>query len=490
MSDDDTLFTIADGRYAILRPLGSGGFATVYLAMDRQLGVERAVKLARVNPKAVIAARRFLDEARAMARVAHPAVLPVLDAGVDGQWHYVVTAVAAGSLADRCRDEGPLAPRAAIALLLPILDALRAAHAEGIVHRDVKPENILLMPDGRPALSDFGTARLADRDEQLTRTGVALGTLAYMPPEQRLDAHRVGPEADVYAAGATLYYVISGDSPMDLFTAGPSSPRWDNIPAPLRPILAAACAGRPERRTPTPVALADALRTVAPELSDERRPPPAAPPVVAAATLSAGAEPPARRVPVIGLVAAAALGAAVTAALLAVNLLSGPGRTTPVAPDPTPADPPADGIVREAPDEAPAPIADAPPALPAPTPPAPAPAPPPAVAEAVATPAPPEPEPEGPPLWIRGAWRGAVDGAPAALTVRGPPTALSGEATIGGAGHPLRGTLTGPRDATLRIGEPTVERWTVRFDGERLAGTVERVADGSLAPVVLRRVDP
>ena len=154
-----------------------------------------------------------------MAQLQHPNVLPVLDIGSEGAHNYVVMALAeGGSVSDKLRVG--LSPREAVDVMLPILSALAAAHASGVVHRDVKPQNILLDGNDTPPLADFGIALIdrADADRR-TRTGVVMGSLAYTAPEQRLDARAVTAQADVYAAGTTLYALLTRRSPMDLFVA-------------------------------------------------------------------------------------------------------------------------------------------------------------------------------------------------------------------------------------------------------------------------------
>ena len=123
-----------------------------------------------------------------------------------------------GSMMERLHEDGPLPPRMAIQVMNGVLDALQLAHDNGIVHRDVKPHNILLDGRGTPKVTDFGIARWDDGG--LTKTGAVLGTLAYMPPEQKLSARRVDLRSDIYAVGATLYALLTGKMPHDLYAAG------------------------------------------------------------------------------------------------------------------------------------------------------------------------------------------------------------------------------------------------------------------------------
>jgi tRNA A-37 threonylcarbamoyl transferase component Bud32 len=246
---------LADGRYRLVSILGEGGQATVYRAWDRRLAVWRAIKVLRPgSPRSLRA--RFEAEARTLARLHHPNLLVVHDVGEDGGRAFIVMALASESLADRLAREGPLPPAAVAALGAAVAGALSVAHAAGVVHRDIKPGNLLADEGGRPLLSDFGIALLAD--ERRTRTDAMMGTPWYMAPEQRAAAEAVDARADLYALGATLYTALVGHEP-----AGPLDELSDTalglVPEALRPALVRATARDPERRWPTAEALQDAL---------------------------------------------------------------------------------------------------------------------------------------------------------------------------------------------------------------------------------------
>lgn len=249
-------------RYELGETLGVGGAARVVQAWDRRLGVQRAVKLITgqaTGPVREQLRARLEREARAMAQLDHPNVLRIYDVGhEDGQDFVVMDLAEGGSLAARLKERGPMPPDTAIAYVVQVLSALAAAHATGIVHRDVKPQNILLDRRGTALLADFGIAMLED-DQRTTKTGTAMGSLAYMAPEQRLDARRVGPAADLYAAGATLYHLLTRANPVDLFTAGRDSERFDGLPAPLRDIVFRATRLDPAARYPSAGAMAREL---------------------------------------------------------------------------------------------------------------------------------------------------------------------------------------------------------------------------------------
>jgi len=253
----EPILTIA-GRYACTDVLGQGATARVYRAWDKVLKIERAVKVltAPAHARAPLA-QRLQTEARLMVRLAHPHVLRVFDIGTDGDLDFVVMAVADESLQAHLDRHGPLPVAQAGRWMLQILSALQAAHAAGVVHRDVKPQNILL-DGGKALLADFGIAR-ADWSERQTRTNAALGSLAYMAPEQRIDAHNVGPQADLYAAAASFYVLITAGNPIDLFAAPLASPRWLILPDALAGVLRQAMAYDPAARFASADEMASAL---------------------------------------------------------------------------------------------------------------------------------------------------------------------------------------------------------------------------------------
>lgn len=256
--------TVFAGRYVVGPFLGQGGAAVVYQIEDRQLGVARALKLmvAADEDSRIVLRRRLHDEARAMARLAHPNVLAVHDVGEGEGYDWVVMDLAeGGSLAQKI-EAGPVDRALAVRWVIEVLRALQAAHAVGIVHRDVKPQNILLDRYGHAQLADFGIALMGEEMLRTTRTGMVLGSLAYMAPEQRIDARKVTQEADIYAVGATLHHLLTGASPMDLFMAGEHSERLAAVPDDLRGVVVAATRYEPSRRYATAEGMANALLSV------------------------------------------------------------------------------------------------------------------------------------------------------------------------------------------------------------------------------------
>jgi tRNA A-37 threonylcarbamoyl transferase component Bud32/tetratricopeptide (TPR) repeat protein len=214
----DRLAAALSDRYDVERELGRGGMATVWLASDRRHERRVAIKVLHPELAGAIGADRFVREVRLTARVQHPSVVPVLDSGVlpaDGDiplpW-YAMAYVPGTSLRARLTREEQLPVDEAIAITREVAGALSAAHAQGIVHRDIKPENILLA-DGRVYVVDFGIAKaLLATDEHLTSTGLALGTPAYMSPEQATGAP-VDARTDQYSLAAVLYEMLAGEPP-------------------------------------------------------------------------------------------------------------------------------------------------------------------------------------------------------------------------------------------------------------------------------------
>jgi serine/threonine-protein kinase len=202
--------TSVGGRYRLERPLGHGGMASVFLAHDAELDRPVAVKLLAEGLAGDIAFRkRFLREARLAARLSHPNVVAVFDAGeADGGRPYIVMEYVDGTTLE---GRGPLPPAEAVALAVQACHGLAHAHAAGLVHRDVKPHNLLLRTDGTLKVADFGIARAAEATA-LTQIGSILGTAAYLAPEQAA-GEEVTAAADVYSLGAVLYELLAGRPP-------------------------------------------------------------------------------------------------------------------------------------------------------------------------------------------------------------------------------------------------------------------------------------
>jgi eukaryotic-like serine/threonine-protein kinase len=200
------------GRYELEELVGTGGMSSVYRARDRQLERPVALKLLHERLGADDEhVTRFRHEAESAARLSHPNIVPVMDRGVDSGRQYIVFEYVDGeSLRQLLDREGTLGVRRALEIAIAVADGLAFAHDHGIVHRDVKPQNVLISRDGEIKVTDFGIARSADSG--LTQTGTVLGTSNYIAPEQAA-GQQVTPAADVYSLGVVLYELLAGDVP-------------------------------------------------------------------------------------------------------------------------------------------------------------------------------------------------------------------------------------------------------------------------------------
>jgi len=244
----DRLAEALTDRYTLQRELGRGGMATVYLAEDLKHRRKVALKVLQPHLAATLGAERFLREITVAANLQHPHILPLYDSGeADGFLFYVMPFVDGPSLRQKLIREGELPIPDAVRILRDVADALSYAHQQGVVHRDIKPENVML--SGRHALvADFGVARAIDESAggKLTETGVALGTPAYMAPEQAAADPHTDHRADVYAFGVTAYEMLTGQPPFTGTTPqAVLAAHWTEAPV-----------GVAERRATIPPALA------------------------------------------------------------------------------------------------------------------------------------------------------------------------------------------------------------------------------------------
>ncbi|MEM6958905.1 MAG: serine/threonine-protein kinase, partial [Myxococcota bacterium] len=261
---DSLLGLTIEGRYRVIRRLGEGGMGAVYEAEHRWLGRSVALKVLRsrfgVDSEV---RRRFESEARAAATLEHENIVRALDVGrmEDGAPFIVYEYLKGQDLDARMRAEA-LTPREAVAVVGTLAKALSAAHARGVVHRDVKPANVMLLEgSGVPKLIDFGISKL-ESSAMATRTGASMGTPAYMAPEQLVDASRVDGRADVYSLGVMLFQLIAGDLPFRRPALGPRAvPALPRGPSELDPVLKRCLAYRREERW-TAQELVDALSSL------------------------------------------------------------------------------------------------------------------------------------------------------------------------------------------------------------------------------------
>lgn len=259
--------------YTIERELGRGGAATVYLARDEQHERHVALKVIHPDIAAQFGIERFLREIKLAARLAHPLILPLLDSGtVDGLPYYAMPFVDGETLRERLDREGRLAPAEAVRIAVAVADALEAAHRAGILHRDIKPENLML--SGRhPLVADFGVGKaMSEADPRgLTRTGMAVGTPAYMSLEQAAGESDLDARTDIYSLGAVLFEMLTGDPPFSapspqatiamrfVHPAPSAAGRVDGIPPALDEAIARAMARQREDRFPSAREFEEAL---------------------------------------------------------------------------------------------------------------------------------------------------------------------------------------------------------------------------------------
>src|SRR5918997_2815064 len=206
--------TIIDGRYRVLKRLGSGGMAEVYCAEDQQLGRRVALKLLyRRFAEDDQFVERFRREASSAAGLQHAGIVGIFDRGEwDGTYYIAMEFIEGRTLKEIIRERGPAPPEAAIDVALQILRAVRFAHRHGVIHRDIKPHNVLIDADGRVKVTDFGIARAGASD--MTETGSIMGTAQYLSPEQA-QGRPVDARADLYAIGIVLYELLTGRVPFD-----------------------------------------------------------------------------------------------------------------------------------------------------------------------------------------------------------------------------------------------------------------------------------
>ena len=240
------------GRYQLLDKLGKGGSGTVYRAVDRASGQVVAVKVMppelAANP---VLRQRFEEEFRTARLLDHPNIVRALEYQDSEKTPYLVMEFVEGeSLGDRLEQNGPMAETEAVAVLLQVCAALAEAHRQGIIHRDIKPDNILVRPDGQAKLADLGLVKRVEAELDLTRTGRGLGTPHFMAPEQFRNAKGADVRCDVYSLGATLYQMVTGELPFR--SRSPFDTWTKKIKGDLTPPSQLARACRPTSRASLP----------------------------------------------------------------------------------------------------------------------------------------------------------------------------------------------------------------------------------------------
>jgi len=267
--------SLLDDRYRVIRHLGSGGMASVLLCEDERLGREVAVKRLHADSP-VDVEQRFNREAKLGASLNHPNLVSVFDTATDDEGVLIVMEYVDGEPLSRMLRRGPLRPEEVRRMVIDVGEALDHAHQQGIVHRDVKPANVLIREDGVAKLADLGIATASD-GTRITRSGIVLGTAAYMAPEQ-LEGRTVGPAADIYALAAIAFEALSGRKPREgttpmeiahkLATEGPPDlcDAWPSAPPAAAQVLKRAMALDPDER---PASAGEFARELAEALKDE-----------------------------------------------------------------------------------------------------------------------------------------------------------------------------------------------------------------------------
>jgi len=256
-------------RYLLGEVIGRGGMADVHRGTDRVLDREVAVKVLRDRAADPTDRARFTAEARTLAALNHSGLVMILDAGIDAEQPFLVMELVEGPTLARLCAGTPIAPHEVARIGAQVATALAYAHTEGVVHRDIKPGNVLTGAGGHVKLADFGIARLIGDTMRHTKTGQAIGTAAYLAPEQ-VRGRDVTPAADVYSLGLVLLEALTGErayqgppteAALARLSSSPPIPDW--LPEDWRALLAAATASDPAER-PDAAALADRLRALAP----------------------------------------------------------------------------------------------------------------------------------------------------------------------------------------------------------------------------------
>lgn len=277
---------VLGGRYRLLSRIADGGMATVYLAIDERLGRRVAVKVLRADlARDEGFVGRFQREARLAAGLSHPNIVAVHDfhesSGVPGEELYLVMEYVDGrTLREKLVDGGAMSVRQATHIITAVLAALDEAHRADLVHRDVKPENVLVRDDGTIKVTDFGLARAVTSSTRTSTTGILMGTVSYLAPEQ-VDGDRADARSDVYAAGLMLYELLTGqrafqgENPAHVMyqhvhgEVPLASDRVSTVPLELDQVIARATARSPDDRPDTAGDLIQVLRDAIRQLSDD-----------------------------------------------------------------------------------------------------------------------------------------------------------------------------------------------------------------------------
>ena len=256
------------GRFEVGSQLGRGSVGFVYKLRDPVDGKLYAAKILHPQFRRGNGGERFLTEARTLQALEHPNIINIVEVGDLGHTQYFVMEYAGrGNLDDLATRVGGLRPFAALTTTAALLNGLEAVHDAGMVHRDVKPSNVLLTDDGRTKLVDFGLVRTFDSD--LTQDGVHLGTFLYSAPEQRYDPRSVTPAADLYSVAATLCTLLTAQPPPNLVLQGIEHDMLQDFHARVRPIIRKAGAYKPSERYASAAEMCEHVLAVRDEITNQ-----------------------------------------------------------------------------------------------------------------------------------------------------------------------------------------------------------------------------
>lgn len=256
--------TFKEGRYEVLSRIGLGGMAEVFRVYDTILEVERALKVLNVTASPQVRLR-IEREAKVMAKLTHSNIVRIIDLFAEDGIPCIVMELCSGSIAQWVYEHGPMPPRLAVEVLLQTLQGLEYAHKKGIVHRDIKPQNLLLTETGIVKIADFGLAWFETDAESLTNTGAVLGTLGFMSPEQRQEGTKITEQSDIYSAACTLVWMVLGRVAGDLYVPSLYTNTQDKFPRRLQEFLQKSGAYEPEDRY-TSKEMRDVLQEILQEL--------------------------------------------------------------------------------------------------------------------------------------------------------------------------------------------------------------------------------
>ncbi|MEC7987615.1 MAG: protein kinase [Myxococcota bacterium] len=258
-----------NGRYEVLGLLGIGGMAEVYRVLDTTLEIERALKILRLNGDPQLK-QRIEREAKIMAQLQHPNIVQIIDIFTEESNPCIVMELCNGSVAEWVLQNGPMPARLVSESLIQALHGLQLAHEKGVIHRDIKPHNLLLDERGTVKIADFGLAWFDSDPSSLTNTGAALGSIGFMSPEQRQESKHILPQSDIYSLACTMIWMLYGKVMGDLYVPEILGQLRLDLPASLYEVVEKAGRYLPEQRYQTALEIQEHLQKISPELPETK----------------------------------------------------------------------------------------------------------------------------------------------------------------------------------------------------------------------------